>query len=72
LSLSRLADNGGSNAILSSVVVGHVVSLSGEVDETGVLALSFETLNLEAARSGYNKEIACFLVRKALEDIIRT
>ena len=69
------------SATLSSVAVGHVVSLGGKVDEARVLAPNSEALfakelcdllvSLEAAIPGYGKDIAGVLVGTALEGIIR-
>jgi hypothetical protein len=68
---------------LPSVDIGDVVSLSDEIVEISVLAPNFEALfakelsdllvRLEAAVSpGYGMEIACVLVGKASEDMIKT
>jgi hypothetical protein len=69
------------SATLSSVAIEHVVSLSDEVAEAGVLALNSDALfakelsallvSLEAAIPGYGMEIACVLAGKASEHTIR-
>jgi hypothetical protein len=63
------------------VDIGHVVSLSGQIAETGVLAPNSEALfvkelsdllvSLEAASPGYSIEIACVLAWKAFADMIK-
>jgi hypothetical protein len=76
-------DSGGldASATLLFVDIGHVVSLSDEIIEIGMLAPNSEVLfakelsnlsiSLEAASQGYGMEIACVLVEKASEDIIK-
>jgi hypothetical protein len=76
-------DNGGldSSAALSSMTIGHVVSLSDELDEEGVLAPNSKALfgrelcnllvSLDAVSPGYGEEIAYVLARNASDDIIR-
>jgi hypothetical protein len=69
------------SATLSSVAIGHVVSLNDETAKAGVLAPNSEALfakelsdllvSLKAASPGYGMEIACVLAGKAYEDIIR-
>jgi hypothetical protein len=78
-----LVESGEFNALaaLSSVSIGHVVSLSNEVAEAGVLAPNFDALfakelsdllvSLEAAIPGYGMEIASVLAGKASKDIVR-
>jgi hypothetical protein len=63
------------SATLLSVAIGHVVSLSNEIDEVGVLAHHFEALygielcnllvSLEAVGPRYGKGIASILAGKA-------
>jgi hypothetical protein len=60
--------------------IGHVLSLSNEVDEAGVLAPNSEALfskelsnllvRLEAASPGYGMEIACVLAGKASKELV--
>jgi hypothetical protein len=76
-------DNGGldASATLSAEAIGHVVSLTDEITEAGVLVPNSEAhfakelsdllVSLEAASPGYGMEIACVLAGKASEDIIR-
>jgi hypothetical protein len=76
-------DSGGLNAsaTLLFVNIGHVVSLSHQIAETGVLAPNSETLfakelsdllvSLEATSPGYGMEIACVLSGKASKDMIK-
>jgi hypothetical protein len=76
-------DSGGLDAsvTLSSVAIGHMVSLSDEIVDAGVLAPNSEALfakelsdlfvSLEAASPGYGMEIASVLAGKASDDIIR-
>jgi hypothetical protein len=76
-------DSGGldASAILPSVDIGHVVYLSDEIAETGVLAPNSEALfskelsdllvSLEAASPGYGMEIACVLAGTESEDMIQ-
>jgi hypothetical protein len=76
-------DSGGldASATLSSVAIGHVVSLTNEITEAGVLVPNSEAhfakelsdllVSLEAASPGYGMEIACVLAGKAFEDIIK-
>jgi hypothetical protein len=76
-------DSGGSDAsdTQSSVSTRHVVSLSNEVDEAGVLASNSDALfakelsdlliSLETVSPGYGMEIASVLAGKASKDIIR-
>jgi hypothetical protein len=76
-------DSGGLDASdsLLSMDIGHVVSLSDEIVEIGVLApnsealfakeLSYVLVSLEAVSPGYGMEIACVLAGKASEDMIK-
>jgi hypothetical protein len=76
-------DSGGldASATLPSVDIGHVVSLSDQIAETGVLAPNSEAIfakelsdllvSLEDASPEYSIEIACVLARKASEDMIK-
>jgi hypothetical protein len=76
-------DSGGLDASdsLPSMDIGHVVSLSDEIAEIGVLAPNSETLfakklsdllvSLETASPGYGMEIACVLAGKASEYMIK-
>jgi hypothetical protein len=69
------------SATLSSVPIGHVVSLSNEVAEAGVLAPNSGDLfakefcdllvSLEAVSPGYGMEIANVLAGKASKEIVR-
>jgi hypothetical protein len=79
-------DSGGldASATLLSVDIGHVVSLSDQIAETGVLAPNYEGLckrvakelsdllvNLEAASLGYVMEIASVLAERTSKDMIK-
>jgi hypothetical protein len=76
-------DSGGLDASdsLPSMDIGHVVSLSDEIAEIGVLAPNSEALFrkelsdllviLEAVSPGYGMEITCVLAGKASEDMIK-
>jgi hypothetical protein len=69
------------SATLSSMTIGHVVSLNDETAEAGVLAPNSEALfakelsdllvSLEAASPGYGMEIVCVSAGKASDGIIR-
>jgi hypothetical protein len=77
-----LVESGGldASATLLFVSIGHVVSLSNEVDKAGVLApnskalvakeLSDLLVSLEAASPGYGMEIACVLAGKASKELV--
>jgi hypothetical protein len=76
-------DRGGldSSDSLLSMDIGHVVSLSDEIAEIGVLSpnsealfakeLSYLLVSLEAVSPGYGMELACVLAGKVSEDMIK-